>query len=82
MYKKLAGFQVKSLPELQGSPDSDLLIIGMELWKYDLQTFEELKRLLGIRNGAAHPGMFQPSALDVQQFATKVAGLVFKKITV
>src|SRR5215470_20368568 len=52
-----------SLPELQRSRDFDILVVGMELWKYDYQVFEELNRLLGIRSSAAHPGMLTPSAL-------------------
>lgn len=69
---------VSSLPELQRAKEFDLLVVGMELWKYDLQVWGELDRLLGTRNGAAHPGMAKPTALDVQQFAAKVATYVFK----
>jgi len=71
---------VASLPELQRCRDFDLLVIGMELWKYDLQVFEELDRLLGIRNSAAHPGMLKPSALDVQQYASKLGTYIFSII--
>lgn len=74
--------KISSLPELQRSRDADLLVVGMELFKYDLQVFQELDRLLGTRNDAAHPGMAQPSALDVQQFATKLATLVFERVHV
>lgn len=74
--------RVSSLPELQRTPDSDILIIGMDLWKYDLQAYKELERLLGIRNDAAHPGMANPSLLDVQQFASKVGQFVFQQITI
>jgi len=79
-YNRFKGSAIKSLPELQRGRDSDLLIVGMELWGYDLQVFEELERLLGTRNSAAHPGMLRPTALDVQQFATKLAALVFTRI--
>ena len=71
---------ITSLPEMQRLREFDLLVTEMELWGYDLQTFEELERLLGIRNAAAHPGMVQPSTLDVQQFATKLNALVFAKV--
>ena len=76
-FNKVSKAVVGSLPELQRCRDFDLLVVGMELWKYDLQVFEELDRLLGIRNSAAHPGMLQPSALDVQQYASKVGTYVF-----
>jgi hypothetical protein len=69
--------KLSSLPELQRSKDADLLIIGMELFGYDLQVFQELDRMLGIRNDAAHPGMAQPNSLDVIQFATKVDQYIF-----
>ena len=55
----------------------DIIVVGMILWGYDLQTAEQLERLLGIRNSAAHPGMLQPGAIDVQQFATSVGQYVF-----
>ena len=76
------GISVSSLPELQRVRDFDILVVGMELWKYDLQVFEELERLLGIRNSSAHPGMLAPTVLDVQQFATKLNGLIFAAIPV
>jgi len=76
------GAKISSLPELQRSRDADLLVVGMELFAYDLQVFQELDRLLGTRNDAAHPGMGQPTALDVQQFATKLASLVFDRIAI
>jgi len=76
-FNKVFKTTVASLPELQRCRDFDLLVVGMELWKYDLQVFEELDRLLGIRNSAAHPGMLRPSALDVQQYASKVGAYVF-----
>lgn len=76
-FNKVSKTVVASLPELQRCRDFDLLVVGMELWKYDLQVFEELDRLLGIRNSAAHPGMLKPSALDVQQYASKVGAYVF-----
>lgn len=76
------GAKISSLPELQRSRDADLLVVGMELFKYDLQVFQELDRLLGIRNDAAHPGMAQPGALDVQQFATKLSTLVFGHVRI
>lgn len=79
-YNKVSRTAVGSLPELQRSRDFDLIVVGMELWKYDLQVFEELERLLGIRNSAAHPGMLKPTALDVQQYASKVNTCVFDRI--
>lgn len=79
-FNKVSKNPVASLPELQRSRDFDLIVVGMELWKYDLQVFEELDRLLGIRNSAAHPGMLKPTALDVQQYASKVATYVFSVV--
>lgn len=79
-FNKVSKAVVASLPELQRCRDFDLLVVGMQLWKYDLQIFEELDRLLGIRNSAAHPGMLKPSALDVQQYASKVGTYVFKVV--
>ncbi len=76
------GPAISSLPELQRTRDFDILVAGMELWGYDLQVFQELNRLLSIRNDAAHPGMVQPSILDVQQFAAKVDSYVFAKVSV
>jgi hypothetical protein len=74
--------KISSLPELQRSKDADLLIVGMELFGYDLQIYQELDRLLGIRNDSAHPGMAKPTALDVQQFASKVSSYLFEKVPV
>jgi hypothetical protein len=74
------GTTISSLPELQRGRDFDLLVVGMDLWSYDLQGFEELDRLLALRNSAAHPGMFQPSALEVQQYAQKVHRFVFQAV--
>jgi hypothetical protein len=80
-FNKLSkGASLSSLPELQRGRDFDLLVVGMDLWKYDLQAYEELDRLLGLRNSAAHPGMFHPSTLEVQQFAQKVHRFVFQAI--
>lgn len=79
-FNKVFKTAVASLPELQRSRDYDLLVVGMDLWKYDLQVFEELDRLLGIRNSAAHPGMLKPTSLDVQQYASKIAAYVFSVI--
>jgi hypothetical protein len=79
-FSKVHNITISSLPELQRSKDYDLIVVGMELWKYDGQIFSELERLLGIRNDAAHPGMLTPSALDVQQFGTKVNDYVFAKV--
>lgn len=81
-FNKVSRVVVASLPELQRSREFDLLVVGMELWKYDLQVFEELDRLLGVRNSAAHPGMLKPTALDVQQYASKVATYVFDVIPI
>jgi hypothetical protein len=72
--------KITSLPELQRSRDADLLIVGMELFGYDLQAYQELDRLLGQRNDCAHPGMNHPGALDVQQFAAKLRSLVFEAV--
>jgi len=52
----------------------------MELWRYDLQAFQDLERLLGVRNGAAHRGTAIPGLLDVENFATKLAQRVFSTI--
>ena len=80
-YKRInSGAKITSLPELQKSRDSDLLIVGMEFFAYDLQCYQELERLLGQRNDCAHPGMNSPSTLDVQQFASKLRRLVFDRI--
>ena len=46
----------------------------------DLQAFQDLERLLGIRNNAAHPGTATPGRLDVQHFANKLAERVFATI--
>ena len=79
-FNRLSKNTIASLPELQRSRDFELLVIGMALWKYDLQVFEELDRLLGIRNSAAHPGMLRPNALDVQQYASKIGSYVFSVV--
>ncbi|HKW40590.1 MAG TPA: hypothetical protein VJN39_05010 [Gemmatimonadales bacterium] len=68
------------MPELQQLRDFDLIVVGMELWGYDLPAFQDLERLLGIRNNAAHPGTATPGLLDVQHFAKKVAERVFSTI--
>jgi hypothetical protein len=73
--------KLTSLPELQRSKDSDLIIIGMQLFSYDLQISQELDRLLGIRNDAAHPGMSQPNSLDVLQFASKIDQYILQLIS-
>ena len=74
------GAKITSLPELQRSRDADILIVGLEMFGYDLQAYQELDRLLGTRNDAAHPGQFQPNALDVQQFAQKVSQHIFQLV--
>jgi hypothetical protein len=74
------GSKLTSLPELQRSKDADLIVVGMELFGYDLQVFQELDRTLGVRNGAAHPGMGQPTSLDVLQFASKVDQYVLQYV--
>lgn len=76
------GATISSLPELQRVRDFDLLVVGMELWKYDLQAYEELDRLLGARNTYAHPGMAIPTILDVRQFASKVDIFVFSIVKI
>lgn len=68
---------IGSLAELQRGRDFDLIAVGMKVWGYDLQAFEELDRLLSVRNSAAHPGMFAPTSLDVRQFAEKVKRYIF-----
>lgn len=72
--------KLSSLPELQRARDSDLIILGMELFGYDLQVYQELDRLLGIRNDCAHPGMARPDVIDVQQIATKLRESLFKHV--
>ncbi len=79
-FKYVYNTPISSLAELQRIRDFDLLVLGIELWKYDNQTFEELDRLLGTRNNAAHPGMSNPDSLDVLQFARKVNDYIFSKI--
>jgi hypothetical protein len=74
------GLVINSLGELQRGRDFDVIAVGMDIWKYDLQAFEELDRLLGVRNSAAHPGMFSPTSLDVRQFAEKVKRYVFDTV--
>lgn len=71
------GLSITSMADLQNARDADVLLVGLELWGYDLQVYEEQGRLLGTRNSAAHPGMFSPVALDVRQFAEKVRRYVF-----
>ncbi len=79
-FSNISKSPITSSQELQLARDYDIIGVGMELWKYDIQSFEELAQLLSIRNNAAHPGQFDPSALDVYQFATKLVTYVFKKI--
>jgi hypothetical protein len=81
-FKYASRAHITSLPELQRCRDFDLIVVGMEIWEYDLQIFEELERLLGTRNGAAHPGMMSPLALDVQQFASKVKAHIFSHVKI
>lgn len=76
-----AGSKLNSLAELQRARDADILVVGIDLFGYDLQVFQELDRLLGTRNDAAHPGMGSPGALDVQQFASKLRTLVFERVS-
>jgi hypothetical protein len=71
---------IGSVAELQRLRDFDVLGVGLEMWNFDLQGFEEQDRLLGVRNSAAHPGMFAPTALDVRQFAEKLRRYVFDLI--
>jgi hypothetical protein len=71
---------IKSPPDLQRIADGPLLVIGMELFGYDLQVYQELARLLGQRNDSAHPGMASPKALDVAQFAAKLNQYVFQRL--
>lgn len=75
-----SGINVTSLADLQLGRDFDMIAIGMELWSYDSQTFDELDRCLNIRNSAAHPGSFGPTSLDVRQFAEKLKRHVFETL--
>lgn len=75
-----SSINVTSLADLQLGRDFDIIAVGMELWGYDSQTFEELNRCLNIRNSAAHPGSFEPTSLDVRQFAEKLRRHVFETI--
>jgi len=80
-YSRIAkNLNIQSLPELQKTRDFDIIAVGLDLWSYDMQAYEELERLLGTRNSAAHPGMFQPGALDVRQFAEKLRRYVFELV--
>jgi hypothetical protein len=76
------GLAIGSLGELQRGRDFDVIAVGMEIWRYDLQAFEELDRLLSQRNSAAHPGMYSPTSLDVRQFAEKLKRFVFDAVGV
>jgi hypothetical protein len=69
--------EIQSPPELQLVRDFDLLVVGMELWGYDMAVFDELHRLLGQRNGAAHPGGFRPDVYAVQNFAQNLRSYLF-----
>jgi hypothetical protein len=80
-FNKVVKITISSLPELQRCRDFDLLVVGMQLFGYDLQVYGELDRLLGTRNSAAHPGMLQPSVLDVQQYASKLNVCVFAQVS-
>ncbi|MGH7519071.1 MAG: hypothetical protein ACREOC_16675 [Gemmatimonadales bacterium] len=75
-----ADAKVSSAPELQRTADAVLLVVGMDLFAYDLQVYQELARLLGQRNDSAHPGEAQPTGLDVQQFATKLNDYLFARV--
>lgn len=72
---------IASRPELQRVPEFAILVVGMEVWNYDLQVFGELSRLLDTRNNAAHPGMGSPGLLDVEHFTTKLVQTVFAVIS-
>ncbi len=76
-----ADAKVSSRPELQRLPDAALLVVSMELFGYDLQVYQELARLLGQRNDAAHPGQSQPGGQDVQQFAAKLNNNLFTMVS-
>ncbi len=73
-----SSINITSLADLQLGRDFDMIAIGMELWGYDSQTFDELNRCLNIRNSAAHPGSFEPTSLDVRQFAEKLKRHAFQ----
>lgn len=71
---------VTSVADLQLGRDFDVIAVGIELWNYDSQAFDELNRCLNIRNSAAHPGSFEPTSLDVRLFAEKLKLHVFSVI--
>lgn len=75
-----SSINVTGLADLQLGRDFDIIAIGMELWGYDSQTFDELNRCLNIRNSAAHPGSFEPTSLDLRQFAEKLKRHVFETV--
>lgn len=79
-YSRVQNTNVASLGDLQLRSDFDILVVGMTLWKYDSQTFNELSSCLNTRNLAAHPGSFDPTSLDVRQFANKLKQYVFETI--
>jgi hypothetical protein len=74
------GAKIASLSELPRSRDADVLVVGVELFGYDLLTFEEMDRLLVIRNDATRPDRLHPNALDVQQYAQKVGVHIFQTV--
>lgn len=79
-FNRIQNANVNGLADLQLRSDFDILVVGMEMWGYDSQTFSELNGCLNVRNTAAHPGSFEPSSLDVRQFAEKLKRLVFEKV--
>lgn len=80
-FNRIQNANVTGLADLQLRSDFDILVVGMEIWGYDSQTFSELNGCLNVRNNAAHPGSFEPSSLDVRQFAEKLKRHVFQKVS-
>lgn len=79
-FSRIQSASVTGLADLQLRSDFDILVIGMEFWGYDSQAFSELNGCLTVRNNAAHPGSFEPSTLDVRQYASKLKRFVFEAI--
>lgn len=79
-HNRVQNAHVARLADLQARSDFDTLAVGMIMWNYDSQTFSELNNCLNARNNAAHPGSYQPTTLDVRQFAEKLKMYLFSKI--
>ena len=81
-FNRIQSTNVAGLADLQLRSDFDILVVGIEMWGYDSQTFSELSGCLNVRNNAAHPGSFEPTSLDIRQFADKLKKYVFTSIQV